>query len=74
MNCSSDWEKLLKFEAKGREFAKKFSEQDRTILVTKYHTITEIEESENRIPTYSDKTQVDGLKVGNQKIIQAEGF
>ena len=23
-NCSRDWEKLLKFEAKGREFAKKF--------------------------------------------------
>ena len=23
-NCSSDWEKLLKFEAEGPEFAKKF--------------------------------------------------
>ena len=34
-NCSSDREKLLKFEAEGREFQKFFS-ITRTILVTKY--------------------------------------
>ena len=32
-NCSSDWEKLLKFEAEGREFVKFFS-ITRTIFLT----------------------------------------
>ena len=34
-NCSSDREKLLKFEAEGREFAKKFRSQEQFIQTVK---------------------------------------
>ena len=34
-NCSSDREKLLKFEAEGREFAKKFRSLDQFIQTVK---------------------------------------
>ena len=37
MNWSGVREKCLEFEAEGREFAKKFSQWVRTILITKYH-------------------------------------
>ena len=34
-NCSSDWEKLLKFEAAGREFAKCLRSQEQFIQTVK---------------------------------------
>ena len=35
--CSSDWEKLLKFEAEGREFAKFLRSLEQSIQTVKGH-------------------------------------
>ena len=34
-NCSSDWEKLLKFEAEGQEFAKILRSLERFVQIVK---------------------------------------
>ena len=38
-NCSSDWEKLLKFEAEGRELAKFLTSQGQFIWIVKGQNI-----------------------------------